>query len=55
MKKAEAISDNEKWQAVVSCDKRYDELFFYGVKTTGIFCRPPCRAKNSCTCKCGFL
>ncbi|MGI6585523.1 MAG: bifunctional transcriptional activator/DNA repair enzyme AdaA [Lutisporaceae bacterium] len=40
------ISDNEKWQAVVNCDKGYDGLFFYGVKTTGIFCRPSCRAKT---------
>ena len=46
MKKTVTISDNEKWQAVVNCDKRYDDLFYYGVKTTGIFCRPPCRAKT---------
>ena len=41
-----SISDSEKWQAVVSCDKSYDGLFFYGVKTTGVFCRPSCRAKT---------
>lgn len=40
------ISISEKWQAVVSCDKSYDSLFFYGVKTTGIFCRPSCKAKT---------
>lgn len=40
------ISDEEKWQAVVSCNKDYDGLFFYGVKTTEIFCRPSCRAKT---------
>ncbi len=40
------ISDTEKWQAVVNCDKGYDGLFFYGVTTTGIFCRPACRAKT---------
>ncbi len=38
--------DNEKWQAVINCDKSYDGIFFYGVRTTGIFCRPSCRAKN---------
>ena len=37
---------DKKWQAVISCDKSYDGLFFYGVKTTGIFCRPSCRAKT---------
>jgi AraC family transcriptional regulator of adaptative response / methylphosphotriester-DNA alkyltransferase methyltransferase len=39
------ISDNRKWMAVLSCDKSYDGKFFYGVKTTGIFCRPSCNAK----------
>lgn len=46
MVKPVRISDNEKWKAVVSCDDSYDGLFFYGVKTTGIFCRPSCRAKT---------
>lgn len=46
MNKYVQISDNEKWKAVVSCDKSYDGLFFIGVKTTGIFCRPSCRAKT---------
>lgn len=46
MKGAASISDNEKWQAVVNCDKSYDSSFFYGVRTTGIFCRPSCRAKT---------
>ncbi|WP_051533753.1 reductive dehalogenase [Desulfitibacter alkalitolerans] len=39
------ISHDEKWQAVINCDEAYNGLFFYGVKTTGIFCRPSCRAK----------
>jgi len=40
------ISDSQRWQAVVSCDKNYDGLFLYGVKTTRIFCRPSCNAKT---------
>ncbi|AKN32626.1 AraC family transcriptional regulator [Clostridium carboxidivorans P7] len=40
------ISDNEKWQAVINCARNYDSLFFYGVKTTGIFCRPSCKSKT---------
>lgn len=39
------ISDSEKWNAVVECDKHYDGLFYYGVKTTKIFCKPSCRSK----------
>ena len=40
------LTDNEKWDAVVHCDPTYDGQFFYGVKTTGIFCRPSCKSKT---------
>ncbi|MBK1813124.1 methylphosphotriester-DNA--protein-cysteine methyltransferase family protein [Clostridium sp. YIM B02505] len=46
MKKYIKILDSEKWQAVISCDRKYDGLFFYGVKTTGIFCIPSCKSKT---------
>lgn len=46
MKSSVVIPDHTKWQAVVSCNKDYDGLFLYGVTTTGIFCRPSCRAKT---------
>lgn len=39
------LTDNEKWNAVLQCDETYDGKFFYGVKTTGIFCRPSCKSK----------
>lgn len=39
------LTDNEKWEAVIRDDKAYDGLFFYAVKTTGIFCRSACKAK----------
>lgn len=45
MKKNNEMSKEDKWNAVISCDKRYDGLFYYAVKTTGIFCRPSCKAK----------
>ncbi len=38
--------DEVKWQAIVECSREYDGFFFYGVKTTGIFCRPSCKAKT---------
>jgi methylphosphotriester-DNA--protein-cysteine methyltransferase len=41
-----SLTDSEKWGAVAACDKSYDGMFFYGVKTTGIFCRPFCTAKK---------
>ncbi|HYE84690.1 MAG TPA: Ada metal-binding domain-containing protein [Clostridia bacterium] len=46
MSKSVQITENEKWKAVVCSEKSYDGLFFYGVKTTGIFCRPSCSAKT---------
>ncbi|MFC7394162.1 bifunctional transcriptional activator/DNA repair enzyme AdaA [Scopulibacillus cellulosilyticus] len=35
----------ERWQAIINNDCAYDNQFFYGVKTTGIFCRPSCKSK----------
>ncbi len=40
------LTNDEKWNAVVHCDNTYDGVFFYGVKTTGIFCRPSCKSKE---------
>jgi AraC family transcriptional regulator, regulatory protein of adaptative response / methylated-DNA-[protein]-cysteine methyltransferase len=33
------------WQAVKSNDVRFEGAFVLGVKTTGIYCRPTCRAR----------
>ena len=38
--------NNEKWQAVLHCDESFDGRFYYGVKTTGVFCRPSCKSKT---------
>lgn len=40
------LTDEEKWQASQACNPAYDGRFFYGVKTTGIFCRPSCKSKS---------
>ena len=40
------ITTAEKWNAVIDCNKQYDGLFYYAVKSTGIFCRPSCKAKT---------
>lgn len=39
------MNDFERWNAVITNDKSYDGKFFYGVKSTGIFCRPSCASK----------
>ncbi len=37
--------DERRWQAVVERDRGADGRFYYGVKTTGIFCRPSCSSR----------
>lgn len=38
--------NNEMWQAIIDNDASYDGKFFYGVKTTRIYCRPSCKSRN---------
>lgn len=38
-------TDNERWQAVASRDDGADGVFFYSVRTTGIYCRPNCASR----------
>ena len=37
---------SEMYAAVVESDAEYDGTFFVAVKTTGIFCRPTCKART---------
>jgi len=39
-------SRDEMWAAFVSRDASYDGVFYTGVTTTGIFCRPTCSARK---------
>jgi AraC family transcriptional regulator of adaptative response/methylated-DNA-[protein]-cysteine methyltransferase len=34
------------WRAVTTNDERFDGAFYLGVKTTGIYCKPSCRART---------
>lgn len=40
------MTDSERWTAVVTNDKGCDGKFFYGVKSTGIYCRPSCASRQ---------
>lgn len=33
------------WKAILENDAAFDEVFFYGVESTGIFCRPSCKSR----------
>lgn len=40
------MTADEMYKAVISNDANYDGLFFYGVLSTRIFCRPSCPSKK---------
>lgn len=40
------MNAEEKWQAVCRCDANYDGIFWYGVRSTGIFCNPSCKSRR---------
>ena len=37
--------DTARWAAVVNRDLRADGIFYYSVRTTGVYCRPACAAR----------
>jgi AraC family transcriptional regulator, regulatory protein of adaptative response / methylated-DNA-[protein]-cysteine methyltransferase len=38
-------ADERRWYAIVQREQDADGSFFYGVKTTGVFCRPGCPSR----------
>src|SRR5689334_578921 len=34
------------WQAVLARDPHYNGIFYYAVRSTGIYCRPTCPARR---------
>ena len=49
------FDDDASYRALAARDARFDGLFFVGVKTTGIYCRPVCTAKTPARKSCRFL
>jgi AraC family transcriptional regulator, regulatory protein of adaptative response / methylated-DNA-[protein]-cysteine methyltransferase len=45
-KKSENTKDEQAWQAVLGRDRRYDGMFVYAVKSTGVYCRPSCPSRR---------
>ncbi|MGZ4815499.1 MAG: bifunctional DNA-binding transcriptional regulator/O6-methylguanine-DNA methyltransferase Ada [Terriglobales bacterium] len=45
-KKSETTNDAQAWQAVQGRDRRYDGMFVYAVKSTGVYCRPSCPSRR---------
>ncbi|WP_018606675.1 bifunctional DNA-binding transcriptional regulator/O6-methylguanine-DNA methyltransferase Ada [Uliginosibacterium gangwonense] len=43
---AHAVLSDTRWASVVTRDPKADGLFYYSVKTTGVYCRPSCGART---------
>lgn len=40
------ISEGELWRAIQSRDSSFDGLFYYGVRSTSVYCRPACASRQ---------
>jgi AraC family transcriptional regulator of adaptative response/methylated-DNA-[protein]-cysteine methyltransferase len=40
------LSDKECWNAILARDRSFDGRFFFGVVTTGVYCRPSCPSRH---------
>ncbi|HEY1956343.1 MAG TPA: AlkA N-terminal domain-containing protein [Polyangiaceae bacterium] len=49
------MDDDARYRALVARDARFDGIFFVGVTTTGIYCRPVCRARTPGRARCVFF
>ena len=38
-------SDAQRWRAVASRDARFNDIFWYGTRSTGVYCRPSCASR----------
>jgi AraC family transcriptional regulator, regulatory protein of adaptative response / methylated-DNA-[protein]-cysteine methyltransferase len=50
----EHLNDAARWNAVVAHDRGADGLFVYGVKSTGVYCRPSCPSRRPRRDRVGF-
>jgi AraC family transcriptional regulator, regulatory protein of adaptative response / methylated-DNA-[protein]-cysteine methyltransferase len=39
--------NDPRWQQVLARDAQADGQFYYSVKTTGVYCRPSCGARQA--------
>lgn len=48
------LTDDARYAALLTRDPRFDGVFFVGVSTTGIYCRPICPARTPGRARCTF-
>ena len=49
------LTDDARYAALIARDSRFDGVFFVGVQTTGIYCRPICPARIPARPRCEFF
>jgi AraC family transcriptional regulator of adaptative response / DNA-3-methyladenine glycosylase II len=49
------LTDDARYAAMVARDPRFDGVFFVGVRTTGVYCRPICPARTPGRTRCEFF
>lgn len=49
------LDDDTCYRALAARDTRFDGVFFVGVRSTGIYCRPVCTAKTPGRTRCRFF
>jgi len=42
-----SILDDPRWAAITARDRAADGKFYYGVRTTGVYCRPSCPSRRA--------
>ena len=50
----DVLTDDARYDAMVTRDRRFDGVFFVAVHTTGIYCRPICPARTPARSRCAF-
>ena len=41
------MNDNERWRAIQEREAKFDGQFWYGVMTTGVYCKPSCASRGA--------
>src|SRR5437868_7575341 len=49
------MNPDDCYRALTARDRRFDGVFFVGVTTTGIYCRPVCTARLAGRSRCVFF
>ena len=44
------LNDDDRWAAIEKRDRRADGIFYYSVRTTGVYCRPSCASRLAGAC-----